>query len=525
MRRIRGDLDWIAMKCLEKDRSRRYATTAELVDDLDRFAHHQPVAACPPSVIYRARKFARRNRGFVAAATVVLIVIIAGVVSTVTFAVGESRQRAVAQMQADTNKAINNFLNEMLSSVDPKKAKGRDVGILSDILNEAVKKVSTDLSENPRVEASVRRTIGLTFMNLGLYDKAAQHLERSLELENSFRRGSLLDLAESFHLLGNLRDYQGQYDEGERLLRKAIELRRADSESNGTKLGASLNKLAELLLNEGRLEDAKECMDESRQLHEQLYGQGAKELVPVLNLLAAYWGNAGKYEQAEQLFRECLSAQADSLDDIDTFVTIYNLGTTLKELGKYDEAEAHFLRAREGYERLVGTEHPAFLAVINALAALMERQGRLVESESLQREVLATLRRSLGDRNPRVHSSLNNLGTVLFAQEKSQESIAVFREAVDFAREVHGSNHPVLAISLGQLGFALRDTKGTTKYAESETLILKALSIFDTTLPPSHPYTQNTLRGLRRLYAKDAMNDPAKLAEVESKLAHYSTGP
>ena len=518
IRSIRGDLDWIVMKCLEKDRDRRYATTAELVEDLNRFAQHEPVTAGPPSITYRARKFARRNRGFVLAATAVLVVSAVGLVSTITFAIGESRQRTQVQVQADTNKAINDFLNEMLSSVDPKKARGRDVGVLRDILGEAAKKVSTDLSENPRVEASVRRTIGLTLMNLSLYDEAAPHLERSLELESSFQKESPSDLAESFHLLGSLRDNQGRYDEGEELLRKAIAMHRVVLEPDREKIGASLNKLAEVLMNQGRLEDARTHLIESRQIHEQAYGQGAKEMVPVINLLASYYVKAGKYEQAEPLFRECLAAQGESLDDVDTIVTIYNLGTTLKELEKYDEAEVEFLRAREGYKRLLGTEHPAYLAVINGLAALMERQGRLAESETLQREVLATLRRTLGERHPRVHSSLNNLGSVLLAQEKVEESIEVFKEAVDFAREVHGENHPVLAISLAQLGFTIRDTKDAANYAESERLILNAITIFESTLPKNHPYTLNTLRGLRRLYAEDAMNDPVKLADVVSRL-------
>ncbi len=523
MRRIRGDLDWIVMKCLEKDRSRRYATTAELLGDLDRFAHHQPVAACPPSVIYRARKFVRRNRGFVVAATIVMIVLTAGVVSTIIFAVGESRQRAAVQMQADTNKAINEFLNKMIASVDPKKAKGRDVGILRDLLKEAAAEVGPELSGKPRVEASVRRTIGLTLMNLSLYVEAAPHLERSLELEQSLQRGSRADLAESLHLLGSLRDYQGQYDEGEKLLRKAIGLRPRNSQDDRAKLGASLIKLAEVLLNEGRLEDAKECMDESRQIHEKVFGQGAKETAPILNLLAVYHSQRGEYEHAESLFRKCLAARGESLDDVDTLVTIYNLGISLKEQGKYDEAEAQYRRAREGYSHILSPDHPASLAVSNALAVLMEKQGRHAESESLQREVLATLRRTLGERHPRVLSSLNNLGSVLFAQGKYQESIAIFREAVDLAREVHGSNHPVLAISLGQLGFTLRDTKDVANYPESERLILKAVSIFESTLPKKHPYTLNTLRGLRRLYAVDAMNDPAKLAGVESRLA--ASGP
>ncbi|MGD2110185.1 MAG: serine/threonine-protein kinase [Phycisphaerae bacterium] len=518
VRRIRGDLEWIVMKCLEKDPNRRYATIVELTDDLDRFRRHHPVVAGPPSTSYRVRKFVRRHRGLVAGTAVVLFVLAAGLVSTVTFAIGEARQRADAQAQADTNKAINDFLNEMLASVDPNKAKGRDAGILRDILTEAAANVGPEFSGNPIVEASVRRTIGRTLMHLGLYDEAAPHLEQALELEQSLQRDSLANLAESTHLLGSLRDYQGRYDEGEDLLRRAIALRRDDSAQDRAALGVSLNKLAGVLLHRGRLEDAQDCVDESLQIHEALYGRDAPEAATPLNLLAVCKMRLGQHEEAESLFRECLTITSESLDDFGCLVTMHNLALTLKELGRYDESEEYYLRARKGYDRVVGREHPANLAAGNALAGLLELQGRHAESECLHREILATRRRTLGDRHPKVVSSLSGLGSVLLAQKRFTESIAVFREAADLARECHGPTHPVLAISLGQLGFALRDSKDAANYAESERVMLEALGIFDLTLPENHPYTLNTLRGLEKLYAEDAMDNPVKLANVEARL-------
>ncbi len=523
VRRIRGDLEWIVMKCLEKDPDRRYATIAELTNDLHRFRQHQPVVAGPPSTSYRMRKFVRRHRGFVAATAVVLFVLAAGLVSTITYALGEARQRADAQAQADTNNAINDFLNKMLASVDPNEAKGRDVGILRDILTEAAANVGSEFCGKPIVEASVRRTIGRTLMHLGLYDEAAPHLERAFELEQSLRSDSPSNLAESAHLLGSLRDYQGRYDEGEELLRRAIALRRDDSAQDRAGLGASLNTWAGVLLHQSRLDDARDAVNESLQIHEALYGRTAPESATPLNLLAVCKMRLGRHEEAESLFRECLSITGETLDDFSCLVTMHNLALTLKELGRYDEAEEYYLRARKGYDRVVGPEHSANLSAGNALAGLLELQGRYAESESLHREILVTRRRTLGDRHPKVISSLSGLGSVLLAQEKFTESVAVFREAVDLARATHGPAHPVLAISLGQLGFALRDTRDPGNYPEAERVILEALTIFESKLPENHPYTLNTLRGLKKLYAEDAMNAPAKLVDVEARLDAAAT--
>ena len=94
---IRGDLDWIVMKALEKDRLRRYETASGLARDLDRYLHDEPVEACPPSAIYRFRKFARRNRATVIATTLVLTATLLGAVVSTTEAIRAFRAEDMAQ--------------------------------------------------------------------------------------------------------------------------------------------------------------------------------------------------------------------------------------------------------------------------------------------------------------------------------------------------------------------------------------------------------------------------------------------
>ena len=177
-----------------------------------------------------------------------------------------------------------------------------------------------------------------------------------------------------------------------------------------------------------------------------------------------------------------------------------------------------FLEAQERVTRVLGPEHQLTLKVSNGLANLLDELGRHEEAEEIHREVLSVRRRTLGEKHPDVHSSLNNLAGALHAQGKLDECISVFREALALAREIHGPKHPWLAMAQGQLGFVLRETGDASNYPESEQLILSALSILEESLPKNHPYILNTLRGLRRLYGEDAMNDPVKLAEIEAQL-------
>ena len=524
-RKLRGDLEWITMRCLEKDRDRRYATTAELIDDLERYAQHQPVTAGPPSVRYRVRKFARRNRGFVVAASIVFVVFVAGIASTITFAFAESRQRAVAETPAEIAQAVNDFLIEMLASVDPRKAQGRDVGVLREILAEAAANIETRFSGQPQVESSIRRTIGLTYTNLGLLAEADVHLERSLEIERSLEDGPHADLAAVLHLLGALRYHQGRFEEGESLLSEAVDVRRTVLGPKHDRLAASLNQLAMLLLRTGRLDDAKTRLDEALAILEMTHEQNAPLLLKINSTLAGYHGKRGEFAEAEVLVREGLAVYADNPDDPAAIGKLHNLATLLKQQGKFDEAKPLFLEARERVTRVLGREHQLTLRVGNGLANLLDELGDHEQAEAMHREVLSIRRRTLGEKHPDVQSSLNNLARALRAQDKLDECISVFRQALALARAIRGPEHPFLALSQGQLGFALRDTGDPSNYPASEQLILSALSILDNSLPRNHPYILNTLRGLRKLYAEDAMNDPVKLAEVEARLEAKEPDP
>jgi tetratricopeptide (TPR) repeat protein len=517
-RQLRGDLDWVVMKCLAKDREMRYATAAELIEDIDRYSRNEPVSAGPPSASYRLRKFMRRNRTAVLGAAAAFVVLIAGIVSTGIFAARETAQRRIAQEEAETAQLVNSFLIEMLASVDPKQAQGRDVGVLRDILDEAAAKVESELSGRPRVESAVRRTIGMTYMNLGLHASAEAHLERAVEIERSLTDSTGEELGAALNSLGALRGAQGRYDEAEALLREAIDIRRQALGPTSEHLAGSLNQLAMLLLDTGRLDEARTCIDEALEIVEATRERDDPFFLNVTNTLASYHANRGEYAEAEALYREGLAAYADKPDDPDAIVKTHNLATILKRQSKFDESEQYFRETCERSARVLGPEHKLTLAARNGLASVLELLGRSEEAEAIHREVLSARRRTLGDKHPDVQSSLNNLGTVLNSQGKLDEAIEVFREALALAEEIRAPNHPLLALSRAQLAFVLRDTGDPANYAEAEQLAVSALAILDSTLPAEHPFIANTLRGLRRLYGDEAMNDSDKLADVQARL-------
>ena len=156
---LRGDLDWIVMKALEKDRRRRYESASGFGQDVERYLKQEPVSAAAPSAIYKFRKFARRNRiTLTAVATVALVLIVGAVVSTWQ-AVRATRAEKKAKTEAEISKAVNDFLqNDLLAQASPESQPDRDLKLRT-VLDRAAQKIVGGFTNQPLVEAAIRDTI------------------------------------------------------------------------------------------------------------------------------------------------------------------------------------------------------------------------------------------------------------------------------------------------------------------------------------------------------------------------------
>ncbi len=185
---IRGDLDWIVMKALEKDRTRRYETANGLAMDIQRYLNNEPVAARPPSNLYRFQKLVRRNKlAFAATGAVTAALIIGlGLSTWLFFKEKDARKRAVAaeqaqsklreqaqleeqkaQVEAAKNRQVAQFLEDMLNGVGPSVAMGSDTTLLKKILDNTAKRIGSGLAQQPEVEAELRYTLGEVYWGTG----------------------------------------------------------------------------------------------------------------------------------------------------------------------------------------------------------------------------------------------------------------------------------------------------------------------------------------------------------------------
>lgn len=335
-KQLDGDLDWITMKALEKDRTRRYGSAAELADDLRRHLRHEPVHARPPSTIYRLQRYVQRHRVGVAAAVLILLAMVLGLAGTTIGLIRATRAEAQASAEAAKARAINGFLLDTLSSANPIGGGRSDVTVV-DVLDGSALTISRSFADQPEIEAEVSKTIGQTYLRLSRYDKAEPLLARALEIERAILGEDHLSTLQSMLLLGLVHMEQGELGEAERFYREALErLRRNPGDVDGYVRAA--------LLNLGGIAHLR-----------------------------------GELDEAEALYRQSLGIGARSQGQLDADLATTTLAWVLAQKGDYDQAESRFLAAVESRRRLLGEHHPF---VGDALLGLGVSTSRQLESDA-----------------------------------------------------------------------------------------------------------------------------------------------
>ncbi len=446
---LRGDLDWIVMKALEKDRARRYETANGLAMDIQRHLSNEPVVACPPSAAYRLQKLVRRNKlVFSAAGSVAVALLIGLAVSTwMFFQERKARLRAVTAEQAQvrfrqeaetartnearlrlqaetaqTNEAalrlqalagekeaeteaaksqmVAQFLKDMLESIRPSVALGRDTTLLREMVDQTAERVGKDLAGQPEVQAELQTTIGEVYQALGQGEKAEMIQRKAL----AARRESLgNDHPEAARALNNLARILWPEGEGtgvERLRDERLAMRSADLDDYRPANSSSDAESARRRLTEVAL-----LHRQALAIRRKALGNENLETTESLNNLALVLRRQGKLEEAEALHREALTARKKILtgDCLPIAASLHNLAVVLRDRGKLAEAEPMFREALAMRRRLLGTAHPDVARTVHNLADMLQRQTDFAGIQSLFRDELTNaLNRS--PNNPRLKS-------------------------------------------------------------------------------------------------------------------------
>jgi serine/threonine protein kinase/tetratricopeptide (TPR) repeat protein len=431
-RHLRGELDWITMKALEKDRTRRYGSPSDLAADIQRHLHNQPVLAGPPSATYRARKFIRRHRFGVGVAVAAVALLIAFAATMTIQARRIAKERDRANREAETSKRVSEFMTNMFKVSDPGQARGTNI-TAREILDKASKEIETSLTQDPELQADLMDIMGIVYTRLGLYRNARPLLERSRDLRLRILGGKHSATLKSLSDLAWLSYQQGNYAEAEKLYRATLDVQSRVLGAENPDTLMTMDGLASTLDDDGHHAEAEMLERKTLEIRRRALGSENLRTLDSMNNLAGILTNEGQYAEAEKLYAETIEVGRRVLGPghPNTLWAMNNLAWDLHLQGQNTEAEKLFRQTIEGERVVFGPEHPTTLMSTGNLAETLKQERHYAEAERLQRQALDIQRRVLGPDHPSVAGSIYNLGSLAALQDRHDEALSLIREAID----------------------------------------------------------------------------------------------
>ena len=433
---LHGDLDWITMKALARERERRYGSPSEFAADVRHYLRNEPVEARPPSASYKVRKYVQRHRLGVGFAAGILALLVA-------FGVTEYFQVRKITRERDRADRVARFMVDMFKVSDPNEARGNSV-TARQVLDRASSTIESGLSKDPQLQGMLMGDMGHAYSNMGLLPQAQDMLEKSVAIGR--RTTGIKDPAtlNAMGLLAFLYIRQGRYADGEALLREAIPAEEKVHGPNHLATLAVKRYLAIALEDEGKYEEAEKLQQEVLATARKNYGPLHWETLLSANMLANIMDDLNRLPEAEQLYRDTWKGQIETLgaDHPDSLSTASNLAGTLKKEGKYEEAEKIQRDTLTLRTRVLGPEHPDTLGGKLNLANTLEARGLHADAEVMYRETLAAQQRVLSADNPETLMTLENLATTLRSEGRLAEAETMQRETLAKRQRALGAVHP-----------------------------------------------------------------------------------
>jgi eukaryotic-like serine/threonine-protein kinase len=516
LRALRGDLDAVALRALEKDRARRYASPADLAADIQRYLNNEAVLAVAPSAAYRARKFARRYRGpLITAAAFVLVLMVAAAVSI--------RQSIRANREAAIARAVSDFLQkDLLSQASVQSQWGLGARTDPDLkvrtaLDRAAARLAGKFQQQPEVQAAIRDTIGQTYEDLGLHDQARKQFARSLELHRKILGPESPEtLRISGHLAGNTAA-EGRYAQAEVLFVQLLDAQRRALGSEHPDTLQSMYALAKLHREQGEYPQSEALFAQLLESGRRVFGSEDVHTLDIMDGLAEVYYREGKYPQAEALGRQVLEIRRRVLgpEHPDTTISMSDLANVYAARGRYAMAEALDTEILEIRHRVMGPEHPFTLAAMNNLAERYVEEGKYAQAEALHSQALEIRRRVLGPQHPETLMSMENVACAYARRRKYAQAEALFAHTLDIERRVLG---PQSRMTLDTLSESVHMYQQEGKYGLAEASATQVLAAWRHNAGPQSRVTMDAAADLALAYlsqGKFAKSEPLAREAVE----------
>ena len=379
---LRGDLDWITLKALEKDRNRRYGTAVELAADLSRYLRNEPVTARPASLSYRVQKYVRRHR--VGVAGIVGLVLLLAV-----FAVMQAVQLRRTTRERDRANRIAKFMTGMFRVSNPLEKVGETV-TARELLDKASTEIDTALAKDPEMQAAMMQEMGEAYLNLGLYSRAQQLFEKSIQASGSAGRAESPETLRTMENLAWALFQEGRLAEAESMQRRVFDSRRRVLGPDDAETLASLGNLSNMLDERGDYSEAEKTQREVFEKLKRVRGPENSYTLASMDALATVLSHENRFAEAEELEAQTLAIERRvfGTEDLMTIHSMMNEAVLLGQLGRDGDSEKLLQQALEVERRVLGPDQPEIAVTIYSLGTLAAKRGNAGEAFALLTEAV-----------------------------------------------------------------------------------------------------------------------------------------
>jgi serine/threonine protein kinase/Tfp pilus assembly protein PilF len=453
---IRGDLDWIVMKAMEKDRARRYETASGFAADIQRHLKSEPVIARPASKLYRFQRTVRRNRIAFSAAVAVATALVGAVIVS-------AWQAQRAKTERDSADAVLKFFQDKVLAAG--RPEGQDGGLgkgvtLRRAIDAAEQQITETFQERPVVEAAIRHSLGYTYAHLGEYTLALTQFDRALALRRQHLGLGNTKTLGTMHQLGMAYRSAGKYDQAISLLEEAFELSKARlGPDHGTTLDC-MNNLALAYGSAGNYDKQLYLAEEGYKLRKAKRKPDDTDLLKSMSNLALAYISAGKADQAVPILENALGLWRDKRgpDHLDTARAMTDLSLAYSLSGKSNQALTLLEEALKVREAKLGLDHSSTLATMSDLAAEYRNARKLDRAISLYEQTINLQKAKQGPDHPDTLRSMRDLALAYLWANKPDQAIGLFEATLKLQRAKLKPDHPDTLYTLHNLAVVYRDT-------------------------------------------------------------------
>ncbi len=497
---LRGDLDAIVMKALDKDPAGRYESASLMADDIRHYLRSEPVLARPATLRYQARKYVRRHYAAFGVAALVAVLL-------TSFGITQAIQIRRVTRERDRADRVARFMTTIFRVSNPSQNRGTQI-TAREILDQASRDIESGLANDPELQAEMMSIMGDSYEGLGLYPQAESLLAASLKTRRRIFGPEHLATAASLHDLSAAVYQLGRYAEADRLEQEALEIRRRRLGAEHPDTLRSMNNVARCLVKQGHYGEAEKLHRQILETRRRVLGAEHPDTLVSLDSLGATLDDEGRYAEAEKLERETLAIKRRVLgsDHPETLRTLHHVADTAYAQGRYADAEKLHREELAALQRVLGPEHSETLNAMVALANALDDEGRYSEAEKLNRKAMNIQLRVLGPEHFNTLVTMNNEAEILVDEGHYKQAGALHRQVIMIRSRVLGPEHSHTLYSMSKLAWTLL-MEGRLNEAEP---LSRGTRDKQARVPgPDHPETAETQYNLACIAARRGRREDA----------------